>query len=385
MKVKKYHAQNLPEAMKLIRADLGPDALIIHSQKVKPKGLFGWTRQSILEVTAAVDTDLRDFPQPTTATTEAIEQLQHELAALKLAAGQFAQVQPGADLPVSLDAWYRRLQQEGVASPLARQIIQAIVAELNLWTLDNPGKVDQHLHWQLKRRLPLNPVADIPNQPTVLFIVGPTGVGKTTTIAKLTATLARPGAKEEVLIITTDTFRLGALAQITTFAEILGVPVKTAYSPEQLGTLVAAPRQHQFILVDTPGRSQHNPAGIAELGDFLSAVPDKLVYLTLAAGTQYENMWQTVEKFRPLAPDGLILTKLDETVSLGPAYTLACETGLPLSYFTTGQRVPQDIEVARAERLIEAMLGPLPAQAGPLPRTGSGQNEGRRNSYALSY
>ena len=383
MQVKKYRTHNLPEAMKLIRADLGPDAIILHSQKVQPKELFGWARPPLLEVTAAVDTDLRDFPQPTTAMSEAIRQLQNELAALKLAAGQATQTQPGFDLPVNLDGWYHKLQQQGVARSLARQIIQTIAEELNLWTLENSGVVNQHVHWQLQRRLTLTSLGLASGQPNVLFLVGPTGVGKTTTIAKLTALLAqsRGGhtAKEGAFIITTDTFRLGALAQVMTFAEILGIPVAAAYTPEQLESLVAAHCQNHFILVDTPGCSPKATAAIAELGDYLAAVPDKLVHLTLAAGTQYETMRQTVDKFRPLSLNGLIFTKLDETASLGPAYTLACETGLPLSYFTTGQRVPEDIEAATAERWVDLMFGPVSAQmsvpSNGLARVNSGQNQ----------
>ncbi|MCL4294704.1 MAG: hypothetical protein KJ077_03210 [Anaerolineae bacterium] len=392
MQVKKYRAHNLPEAMKLIRAELGPDALIIHSQKVSQKNLLGWAQQPILEVTAAVDKDLRDFPQPTAAMTEAIQQLQNELAALKLATGQAAQAQRQPDLPLSLDDWYRRLQQQGIASTLAWQIIRTLADELNLWALDNPNTVGQHVHSQLKRRLPLASLSFASGQPDVLFLIGPTGVGKTSTIAKLAAALAhsparQPSSKEGVLIITVDTFRLGALSQIVTFAEILGVPLVTAYTPEQLAASVAVHRQHHFILVDTPGRSQRDTAALAELGGYLSAVPDKLVHLTLSAGTQYETMRQTVESFRPLSIDGLIFTKLDETASLGPAYTLACETGLPLSYFTTGQRIPEDIEAATADRLVNFMLGPLPTQVSPASNDLMGadfsQSQTRRNSYGL--
>jgi flagellar biosynthesis protein FlhF len=365
MRVKKYRANNLPEAMKLIRADLGPDALIIHSQKMRPGGWLGWSRQPILEVTAAVDTDLRDFPQPTPGTDAAIQQLQHELATLKQAVSQVTPAKRESDLPTNLEEWYQRLLQWGIASPLARQIICSIVDELNWRVLDNHNTVNQHLQWQLKRRLPLTNLSLALDRSQVVFVVGSTGVGKTTTIAKLAAAITQssthhPDAKDNLLIITTDTFRLGAIPQIVTFGEILGVPVEAAYTPVQLAALVQQHRQHRVILVDTPGRSQHDVAALAELGDYLSVVPDKLVHLTLAAGTQYDDMWRTVEAFRSLEVDSLIFTKLDETSSLGPAYTLACETGLPLSYFTTGQCVPEDIEAATAERLVNFMIGQMP-------------------------
>lgn len=380
MRVKKYHAHSMPKAMDLIRADLGPDAVILHSQKVHPGGMLGRLRPPILEVIAAVDTDLRDFPQPTPATTEAIAQIQHEVSGLKLALNHITQAQREPDLPINLDDSYRRLLEQGVANHLARQIITTIANELSSWTLNNPSILNQHLRWQLAHKLssPVSSVAS--DQSNVACVVGTTGVGKTTTIAKLAASRSCYAfAQEQLLIITIDTFRLAALPQITTFGEILGVPVEVAYTPEQLVALIKGNNQRRFVLVDTPGCSQRNTIALTEIGQFLSVIPTKTVHLAMAAGAKYEDMYQTIEAFGPMGINSLIFTKLDETLSLGPAYTLACETGLPISYLSTGQHVPEDLEVATAERMVDLVIGPSTTQPYPnrLPTNSSlfSQNE----------
>ena len=364
MRVKKYTVKNMPEAMALIRADLGPNAVILHSEKTRQGGLFGLWGQPKLEVTAAIDTDLRDFPRPTPAADKTIQSMQQELAALRTAISQMTEVRQNNKLPrvASLDDWYHRLLDQGVSKHLAQQIVQTVADELSRWTLDNRGVLNEHLHWYLGRLLPPPaPLALNPGQPRVFFIVGPTGVGKTTTIAKLAAEFAyAPQHRARVMILTTDTFRVAAIPQIVAFGEILRIPVKVAYTPQQLASLISENRHQDLILVDTPGRSQRATDEVAKVGDYLAATSNKTVHLALAASNKHEDMKQTVDAFGAMPLNGLIFTKIDETASLGAAYTLACETGLPLSYLTTGQRVPEDIEVATAEKVVDLMVGSVP-------------------------
>jgi flagellar biosynthesis protein FlhF len=364
MRIKKYQAKDMPEALALIRADLGRDAVILHSEEVRGRGPLARLRRPYLEVVAAVDTDLSDFPRPTPAADQSIQRMQSELAALKLALAQVTEtrLEPGngARSVASLEDWYRRLLEQGVAVPLAQQVIQTVADELSRWALDNQSVLNEHLHWHLGRRLTIaEPLSVTPGRSTVFFLVGPTGVGKTATIAKLSANFSR-AQRARVMIITTDTFRVGAISQITAFGQILGIPVEVAYSPPQLAALVTGNRRYDLILVDTPGRNQRVADQVTDLSHYVAAVPRRVVHLALAAGAKYEDMRQTAQVFGSVSLNGLLFTKLDETSTLGPAYTLACETGLPLSYLTTGVRVPEDIEVATAERLVESMVGRVP-------------------------
>lgn len=376
MYVKKFYANSMPEAMAAIRAELGADAIILQSQKKRHPGLLGFFRPPRLEVTAAVDKDLRDFPQPTRAVTGEVRQMRRELADLKLALAQVSKSsetqsvtqslrqQTGQyTLPprvASLDGWYRRLLEQGVATELAQQIIQTVADELSRWALDNENVLNEHLHWHLGRRLKIpRPITLKPGTPQVLFLVGPTGVGKTTTVAKLAANFKR-NQKARVLMITADTFRVAAIPQFHAFGEILEIPTAVVYTPTELAELVHKSTQYDLILVDTPGRNQRSPDEVGEVADFLAAVPHKTVFLTIAAGTQIQDMRQIADAFGSMKIDSLIFTKTDETVSFGPAYSLACITQTPLSYLTTGQRVPDDIEVASAERVIDLLVGDVP-------------------------
>ena len=357
MLVKRYRANSMPEAMALVRADLGPDAVILHTDKTGGKlgRLVGKHR---LEVTAGVDKDLRDFPHPTPAARDAIQDLQRELAAVKIAVAQVAEGRQGrAPAAANLDLWYRRLLELGVTTYLAQQVVQSVTDELNRWAIDNQQVLDQHLHWQLARRLPGHQPFDVkPGQPLVMFVVGATGVGKTTTLAKLAASYARlQGAG--VLMISTDTFRVAAIPQITAFGEILSIPVEVAHTPHQLAAQIQVNRKYyDLILIDTPGRGQGAADKVGELCGYLDAAGDKTVYLAVAACAKYDDMRRTADVFGSMPLNGIILTKVDETTSLGAAYSLACDTQLPFAYLTTGQRVPEDIELASVERMVDLMI-----------------------------
>jgi len=375
----------MPEALALIRADLGRDAVILHSEEVRGRGPLARLRRPYLEVVAAVDTDLSDFPRPTPAADQSIRRMQAELAALKLTLAQVTEsrTEPGNGIRsvATLEDWYRRLLEQGVAPPLAQQVIQTAADELSRWAIDNQGVLNQHLHWHLGRRLTFaEPLSVTPGCSTVFFLVGPTGVGKTATIAKLSANFSR-AQRARVLIITTDTFRVGAISQMAAFGQLLGIPVEVAYNPPQLAALVTGSQLYDLIMVDTPGRNQRVADQVAELSRYVSAVPRRVVHLALAAGAKYEDMRQMAQAFGTVAPNGLVFTKLDETSTLGPAYTLACETGLPLSYLTTGLRVPEDIEVATPERLVDAMVGRVPDMPGG--NRGNGGQKRRAAAFSM--
>lgn len=389
MRLKKYLVNDMSEAIPLIRADLGPDAIILHTEKVRP-GLLGLLRRPRLQVMAAADTDLRDFPQPMPAVDNTIQTIQQELTALKTTLAQVNQARHASEKKeygANLDGWYQHLLDEGVYPPLARQIINTVANELSHWAIDNPNVLNDHVRWQLGRRLPIYTAlpASSSKQGQVFFIVGPTGVGKTTTLAKLAATFAQTS---RIKLITTDTFRVGAILQITTFAEVLGIPVEVAYTPQQLALQVEQNRPYQdLILIDTPGRSPRASKQVAALADYLAAVPDKFVYLALSACAKNEDLQQAIDTFGVMSPNGLIFTKVDETVSLGAAFSLACQTGLPINYITTGQCVPEDIKAEPNEYIINLVLDSqagLPKNNLPVTKLMSPHFSGSRN-YELQH
>jgi flagellar biosynthesis protein FlhF len=192
-------------------------------------------------------------------------------------------------------------------------------------------------------------------RPRVICLIGPTGVGKTTTVAKLAATCKlRHGRR--VGLITSDTYRIAAVEQLRTYAGIIGLPIKVVMSPEEMSSAVADLANMDVIIVDTAGRSQHDARRLDDLKSFIAAAGPDETHLVLASTVGETVMRRTAERFMPLGPDRCILTKLDEAVCTGQIAGLTGRIGLPLSFVTVGQEVPDDIEPARADRLARAAL-----------------------------
>ncbi len=194
---------------------------------------------------------------------------------------------------------------------------------------------------------------DIMRRGGVIALVGPTGVGKTTTVAKLAAQFAKRHGADQVALITTDTFRIGAFEQLATFGRIIGCPVKQARDHEELALLLTQLQQRKLILIDTAGMSQRD----VRLAENLSAlVHNSRVkiksYLVLSATSQARVMQETVDHFKRISLAGCIFTKLDECLSLGEIINVAIQNALPVSYLTNGQRVPEDIDIAEAATMV---------------------------------
>jgi flagellar biosynthesis protein FlhF len=193
------------------------------------------------------------------------------------------------------------------------------------------------------------------DDPRAVVFIGPTGVGKTTTLAKLAAHAALR-ARRRVELITLDTYRIAAVEQLKTYAEIIGAGCHVARSVIELEALLRRLSKEAVVLVDTTGKSPHDLADQLELADFLRAHPSVVKCLTLSATTEAADALAAARKFALYGANALALTKLDETTRPGAAVRLAAESRLPLQYLCAGQRVPEDFERAAAESLCELVL-----------------------------
>jgi len=196
---------------------------------------------------------------------------------------------------------------------------------------------------------------DILTEGGVVALVGPTGVGKTTTIAKLAARYALRHGPNRVALVSTDSYRIGAHEQLRIYGRILNVPVCLATNEEELRNMLEDLRDKQLVLIDTAGMSQRDlrlSKQLALLSDSaVAGIPIKS-YLVLSATSSVNSLNQIVQAFHAVQPQGCILTKLDESVSLGAALSAVIEHKLPVAYTSNGQRVPEDIQPARAHSLI---------------------------------
>ena len=194
---------------------------------------------------------------------------------------------------------------------------------------------------------------DLMRRGGVVALVGPTGVGKTTTVAKLAARFARLHGADSVALITTDTFRIGAFEQLATFGRIIGCPVKQVQDHEELSLLLTQLQQRKLILIDTAGMSQRDLRLAEKLSALMHNSRVKIrSYLVLSATSQTRVMQEAVEHFKRIGLSGCIFTKLDECLSLGEIINVAIQNALPVSYLTNGQRVPEDLEAAQAKALV---------------------------------
>ncbi|MEJ6473108.1 flagellar biosynthesis protein FlhF [Pseudoalteromonas piscicida] len=195
---------------------------------------------------------------------------------------------------------------------------------------------------------------DILRQGGVFAMVGPTGVGKTTTVAKLAALGAQKYGADKVALITTDTYRIGAYEQLATYGRIIGCPVKQVKDANELAEVLYHLRNKRLVLIDTAGMSQRDLRLTEQLNTLMrSARVDIRSYLVLSATAQMNVLQETVRHFKKVNLSGCIFTKLDESLSLGEIISIAIQNRLPIGYLTNGQRVPEDIRVANAQKLVK--------------------------------
>jgi len=240
----------------------------------------------------------------------------------------------------------QRLQQMGISDALAEEVVSYA-----------PEAADERESWLFLLRLLANRLQtkhdDILSQPGVVALMGPTGTGKTTTIAKLAAQAAHKFGVEQVAIITLDNYRIGAYEQIATYGKIIGCSVKQAQNSNELSDLLYQFRNKRLVLVDTAGFSQKDARLIKQLDTMKkNSYANIRNYLVMQANCQYRVMQQTVNEYRQISLQGCILTKLDECYSLGEVISVAIENKLQICYLTDGQRVPEDLQPASTKFLI---------------------------------
>ncbi len=191
--------------------------------------------------------------------------------------------------------------------------------------------------------------------PRVVSLVGSTGIGKTTTIAKI-ASILHLYKRKKVALFSIDTYRIGAVEQLAEYAKILRVPFEVIHNPEEVASALTKHSSSDYILVDTIGRSPKDSLEIVKLASYLQAFPSSIVFLTLAANMKLVDMLSAYDRFAShLKISGVILTKIDETDDIAPAIEFLMRTNLPLVYITTGQNVPNDIMEPKVEYLIERL------------------------------
>nr|WP_315102944.1 flagellar biosynthesis protein FlhF [uncultured Catonella sp.] len=418
MIIKKFKAETEKDAILLAKEELGGDAVVMNIKTTTPKGFFKFLRKPYVEITAAVDENIEyrskqesmsdkisEKPVIKSQTNEvsAIEKKLNDLQGLlekqlndskikeirdtsKVITKSEKQSEVVGDFSDNLDT-EKNIYEESVQSEknvgiekkesklnacmqliykqlLNNEVDEKFVNELTS-EIESSIKKDAQLdrilgavYQKLVLKLGQPSLIEIiPGKTKYVFFLGPTGVGKTTTIAKIASSF-KIKEKRNVGLLTADTYRIAAVEQLRTYANILGIPLSVVYSATEIEETRKDLDKYDVVLVDTAGRSDKNKEQIDELKRLINTVPeeDREIYLVLSATTKYRDLTRITEVYKDIANYKLIFTKVDETGTIGNIYNILMQTGAGLSYVTFGQNVPDDISAADTQAIAKQLL-----------------------------
>jgi flagellar biosynthesis protein FlhF len=374
MEVRTFRAKSMQEALGLVRRELGPAAAVLHTREVGGSGLLGWIPgRRRIEVTASTGVCVpsrlpaRELAASApVARSESAPEKSHVGDELK---GQLSELQSmveelcrrsqrsSHDLPEELFHLYTDLIDAELGEDLARELIGRVRGETSGGELLDPALLEARVARIVESEIRASgPIRVTPGARRLVALVGPTGVGKTTTIAKLAANY-RLREKRRVGLITVDTYRIAAVEQLRTYADIIDLPMKVVSTPREMREALLSMSDLDLVLLDTAGRSPKDEVKIQELRAFLSEARADEVHLVLSSVTGANTLQSTAQRFAAAGTTHILLTKLDEASGLGNLLPLLRTSGLPLSYLTNGQNVPDDIEAAEPRGLARMILG----------------------------
>ena len=385
MRVRIFTGQSVQEAMNKVKLELGREAVILHTRRFKTGGMLGLFGNERVEVMAAVDDALLETPavktvvapaMPTVAavmppqqTHETVAPVSIPLTPVKTAEPEWKQElaemsslleralhepKQGADAVAS--AAVEKLLQADVLQPVAESLVRQDPV-LYQWkgTLTEPAFTER-LERLVEQGLgKVSGVALNGSAPHIVALLGPTGVGKTTTIAKLAAYFSLQKGMR-VSLITADTYRISAVEQLKTYAEIMGLQLEIVYAPQELAKALAKCKGSQLVLLDTAGRSPKNQEQLEELQLLLSQVPQAEKHLVLSLTTCNRDALEIAKRFSVCSPDKVLFTKLDEASRCGVILNVLQQFPMKLSYVTNGQNVPDDLQIVSPAWLAKELL-----------------------------
>ncbi len=374
MKIRSYKGTSQEKLYEVIRNELGPDAVIVstrHSSEMK-----GFMPRRVIEVVAVAEDAASDEQLVARATggadlqalskrqeerwqamEESLEGLRQEVR--QTARGTGATLDSTAGLPEFAQHWDPRF-------------VRAVRAQIPEIFEEHPTPADFARLREFVRVCERFPTRR-ERSPHIVVLVGPTGSGKTTTLAKLAAAW-RIEQGLNVGIVTTDTFRIAAVDQIREYAALLGIEMKIAFSATEARRAVESFASKDIVLVDTPGRNHHDRMGMESLRGMLDSMGAVTALMTVPATMDRRHVPALFDSFKKLHPNYLVVTKVDEAQDLAILSTIHSEAPWPVAFLTDGQQVPQDLHAARARDLITGLLGNTPYRNGKEPLDVSGKD-----------
>ncbi len=360
MKIKKFVGFSLKEATERMKSALGEDAVILSSKVYEDREKFG--KRKLFEITAGIEDEepeeiltrnseskegkAPDFETELKKLTDKIYKQKQTFPAKK---ASIVDIKIGDDEPSfknEIAEIKEMLLQHDVEPALVNVIVKKLSADIDLMSADN---LDEQLREIIASLIKTEGFSiDKGEGPKVITLVGPTGVGKTTCIAKL-ALISKILHKLDVGLISIDTYRLGALDQLRIFSEVSAIDFLVAYEPNDIKKFLKKFSHKDLIFIDTVGRSQKNSLLLNDIQKFLDAAKSDEIYLVLSATSSTKNLIDIANKFKMFNYTGFVFTKLDESVTFGNLLNLSSKYDEPIKYLTNGQVIPDDIIAADAD------------------------------------
>ena len=422
MTINKYQGKTKEEAIEKAKQELGPGAVVLNVKEIKPKGMLKALKGSMFEVTAAMEekekfvnpvppvnvaANMNAKPSVSASSKEGISLAADELISIpkqqskqpeeRVAQGGFTPIKETSSTNEGLEKrlenlsnilekqlsadgnkaeekleaqtnnpeglqfvkmLYRTLLENDVNEKYVNQIMEEAEKVLH-----NGSSVDQilsNVYQKLILKFEQPDIIDMSGKkPKIIFFIGPTGVGKTTTLAKI-ASLYKVEKEKKVAFLTADTYRIAATEQLRIYANILDAPMSIIYTDEEMNAAIERVNDYDLIFVDTAGFSHRNEGQCSDMKKLISGLNEeyeKEVYLVLSATTKYKDLLEMADIYKEIADYKLIFTKLDETTTYGNMLNVKLYSGAKLSYMTTGQNVPDDIEVFDTQKIVKQLLG----------------------------
>lgn len=375
MKIKRYFGNTTQEAMAKLKKELGSDAVILHTRKIKREGILGFLKKPLVEIVAAIEEPEKTTAKPKTSISKEplmpkvemkdIFQMKNEMhnsmvndevKRLRETVEHLVyNIESNGDvkLPDELKPMHKILVDNGVEAVVATKLMQELIQEQRKldYNYDSREMMTKILSKYLGKVSPIS----LDGKQKIVFFIGPTGVGKTTTLAKIAAQYALVN-KNKIGLITADTYRVAAVEQLKTYSEILNIPLKIIYEGHEIVDAIKDYYDKELILVDTAGRNHNSKDKIIELTEMLAHVSNPEIFLVLSSTTNYNAIVKIIEKYSEINDFKLIFTKLDESENIGVVLSTKYNFDNELSYITTGQSVPEDIQLVNIEEVVKTLL-----------------------------
>lgn len=409
MTINKFQGRTREEAVDKAKKEMGEAVVIMNVKEIKPKGLFRALKSTTYEVTAALEEkeqtvnplpalhaplkmhDSINFaanekieipaPEPAAIHPESSHDLEEKIESLsnllekKLKPEKEEEPKEEEKPEKETDAPKDMKHQQSETFRCIRMIYETLLDnEVNERYVNQIlDDVEKNLRGSASMDIILSNVYQkmvlkfgqpqkielVPGQPKIVFFIGPTGVGKTTTIAKV-ASRFKVDYGKKVALLTADTYRIAAAEQLRTYANILDTPLTVIYSSQEMNAAIERVKDYDLVLVDTAGFSYKNEDQRKDMRNLIESLDDKYekdVYLVLSATTKYRDLMEIVDKYHEISDYKIIFTKLDETSSYGSLLNIRMYSGTDVSYVTTGQNVPDDIEIFQSQKIVKQLLG----------------------------